>query len=558
MINLINKIRDISYREANSTIHKICGIVDFFSSEEDKENFIHSNECVQECVQDDKVAYGDWQTPQALALEVCQRHLACFGMPDIVIEPTCGIGAFVLAALEVFENANEIYAIEINPTYTSILKNKILLRALQQTIQQSPNIHIVNADFFKFDFSTIFTKIEQQRRRLAIIGNPPWVTNSGEGKISAENLPIKINKYKYKGIEARLGKSNFDISEAITLYLLGYSENIKGGISFLLKNSVIRNIVQKQKAFPLNIGNISQESINAKKEFNVSVEASSFTAELGSVPTTRCMVSDFYNHKHLYEYGWVRESFVSNVSLYHKYSAFDKKSSYTWRSGVKHDCAPILELRSTDGRLINGLGETVVIEEDLIYPLLKSSDINSYSGKFFERYIIIPQKDISHSNINLQSSHPLAYEYLNRHRDYFLKRKSSIYRNKEIFSIFGIGEYSFKPYKILVSSLYKSLRFILVKSYKEKPIMVDDTCYQLDFDDIDEAEEVYEALNSEEIQSLFQSLVFSDSKRVVTKELLMRIDLLGYCHSKDLSKNKVRKPLDSKWKQMSIFDIITP
>ena len=59
--------------------------------------------------------------------------------------------------------------------------------------------------------------------------------------------------------------------------------------------------------------------------------------------------------------------------------------------------------------------------------------------------------------------------------------------------------------------------------------MVDDTCYQLAFDTFEEAKCIYDALNSREIQSLLQSLVFHDAKRVVTKNLLMRLDLTQFC-----------------------------
>ena len=59
--------------------------------------------------------------------------------------------------------------------------------------------------------------------------------------------------------------------------------------------------------------------------------------------------------------------------------------------------------------------------------------------------------------------------------------------------------------------------------------MVDDTCYQLGFDNLKEAMCIYDALNSAEIQSLLQSLVFKDAKRVVTKNILMRLDLAQLC-----------------------------
>lgn len=46
---------------------------------------------------------------------------------------------------------------------------------------------------------------------------------------------------------------------------------------------------------------------------------------------------------------------------------------FEWRQGVKHDCSKVMEL-SVDGSVLkNGQGETVDIEDDIIFPLIKSS-----------------------------------------------------------------------------------------------------------------------------------------------------------------------------------------
>lgn len=305
-----------------------------------------------------------------------------------------------------------------------------------------------------------------------------------------------------------------------------------GGISFLLKNSVIRNILIKQHTERLHLGNIEQKLIDASNEFDVSVDASCFLAQLGCTPSFICDVSDFYSNTYIQQYGWVDDSFVSDTKSYSAVSKYDGKSSYIWRSGIKHDCASILELTHSEGIYTNGLGEIVQIEEDLIYPLLKSSDINNYRGNQFRKFVIVPQRRVGDDTAGLKYSHPLAFSYLSKYENVFSNRKSSIYKGKDKFSIFGIGDYSFKPYKIVVSSLYKSIKFILVSQANGKPIMVDDTCYQLDFDSLEEAKCILDALKSNEICSLLQSLVFRDAKRVITKSLLMRLDLAQLCRDK--------------------------
>lgn len=55
--------------------------------------------------------------------------------------------------------------------------------------------------------------------------------------------------------------------------------------------------------------------------------------------------------------------------------------------------------------------------------------------------------------------------------------------------------------------------------------MLDDTCYFIGFNHPAEAEAIQALLQSAKVKGLLQSLIFSDAKRSITKELLMRIDL---------------------------------
>src|SRR5690606_11229512 len=103
--------------------------------------------------------------------------------------------------------------------------------------------------------------------------------------------------------------------------------------------------------------------------------------------------------------------------------------------------------------------------------------------------------------------------------------KSSIYKNKPAFSIFGIGDYSFKPYKVAISGLYKTFHFSLVLPSEGKPVMLDDTCYFIGFDKLDQALYCLILLNTDLTKKLLQAITFPDAKRTFTKDILMRIDL---------------------------------
>ncbi|MES9856674.1 MAG: hypothetical protein ABW166_08750 [Sedimenticola sp.] len=88
-----------------------------------------------------KWQYGDFQTPINLARKVVDvlknNHKID---PDIVIEPTCGKGAFVTAAYERFEHAS-ILGFEINKKYV----NEANL--LTSTTSDSERVSVKEADF---------------------------------------------------------------------------------------------------------------------------------------------------------------------------------------------------------------------------------------------------------------------------------------------------------------------------------------------------------------------------------------------------------------------------
>jgi len=139
--------------------------------------------------------------------------------------------------------------------------------------------------------------------------------------------------------------------------------------------------------------------------------------------------------------------------------------------------------------------------------------------------MLITQRRTGEDTESLKHIAPKVWEYLVSHGDYFDRRGSSIYRNRPRFSIFGIGDYTFKPWKIAICGLYKSLNFRVVGPSDDRPVVFDDTCYLLPFNEEAEARETAELLQSEEAIQYFKAYVFWDNKRPITAELLNRLDI---------------------------------
>ncbi len=526
VVDFLNSIEfsEIDLDLKNAWILNISGIDTFFSSVEEIDfvkNIIRKNIDYENL---NKIEHGDFQTPNDLVEKVINKININQNYPTVIIEPTAGIGNFIIQLIKVLDHKTKIFCIEINKIYFWVAKLRILEYYLENKLTTTHNIYFFNSDIFSFPFEKKI--VLRKNDKLLILGNPPWVTNSQLGQLESNNIPKKINFSNTKGIEAMTGKSNFDISEAIILLLLRLYSSFYGNIALLIKNSVIRKLLIHQKKYNFSISKISQFSFNAKKEFNVNVDASLLMLNLNSSPENYCTIKSLYDtsikEKH---FGFVNNNFVSDIELYLNNSKFDGDSGLIWRQGVKHDCAPIMEIEKIDDYYVNRKNEKFILEEDLVYGLVKSSDLNRLIVTNTNKYTIIPQRRIGGCTKYIRETLPLTYRYLYSNLDLFNKRKSKIYNNRPIFSIFGIGDYTFSLYKVAISGFYKNLNFSLVLPKNNKPIMLDDTCYFLGFNDITHSIIVQIALNSIYAKNLLKSLVFFDSKRVITKELLMRINI---------------------------------
>ena len=456
-----------------------------------------------------KREYGDYQTPFDFALKIChflkeQKNL----MPEIVLEPTCGIGNF-LNASKIF-NAEKYFGVEINFNYCQECVKKI----------SDSRFKIVNADIFKFDFSIL-----PRQENLLIIGNPPWATNSR----LAKNLPQKINYKNLIGLDALTGESNFDICEYILSNLTEKYRGTKTTIVMLCKNSVARKIFANMVERNIFFEACEIFEFDVKKIFGISASACLLFIKLTDKPfSTVCKVYDLDTPTILKKSLRFKDKkfFCDESSLNYN---FDGECKFEWRQGIKHDCAKVMELTLDNGILKNGNSENVKIEETIIFPLVKGSSIKSPIVNNFSKYVIVTQKFLGENTEHLKTDAPLTWFYLQKNSALFAKRKSRIYNNTVKFAMFGIGAYSYSPYKVCIGGLNKKPTFSLVYSTDKKPVMLDDTSYFIGFEDYETAYTAMIYLNSAKVQDFLLNLAFADAKRPYTKKILSRIDFSKIC-----------------------------
>lgn len=468
---------------------------------------------------DEKKEYGDYQTPLNLAKEICGKLKLMGISPETIIEPTCGLGNFILAAMDEFKKCRKFIGIEVNKEYLN--KAELILNN-----NGNNNLSLINNDFFTMDWFNILNYVKNP---ILFLGNLPWVTNSSVGFLDGNNLPIKNNFQKISGLNALTGESNFDISEWMLIKIIELTKFIPQSnvyIAFLIKTSVARKILSYLHKNNIYASNISIFNINAKKEFNVSVSACLFICNFANKnKNIECDVFDnLYSLSPKHTLGFSNNVLLNNIKNAESFDYLYNSNQKIWRSGIKHDCSKVMEFYAKEKQLYNGFNEKVEIEETYLYPLFKSSEIANDSTKI-NKFVLVTQNFIGENTDKIKDTAPKTWKYLNKYKSLLDKRKSIIYKKKPAFSIFGIGEYSFLPWKIAISGLYKKLNFKLVESYNNKPVMFDDTVYFLSFREKDEAEKVYNMLNTQEAKGFLESYIFWDSKRPITANILNKLDL---------------------------------
>jgi len=465
----------------------------------------------------DKKSFGDFQTPEDLARRVC-RKLTGARRHRSLFEPSCGKGHFITAGLAALPGIEQALGLEINFEYAAEATARL-------ATDSRAEIRVGN--FFETDLATLLAELPDP---LLVIGNPPWVTNADQGRRGSLNLPAKSNFQGKRGLDAKTGRANFDVSEWMLIRLAETLIERKATVAMLVKTSVARRFLADVWRRGLPVRDARLHHIDAAAEFSVSVAACLLVFEIDASSRKpiehRATLHDSLDAPASAKaFGLRRQLLVSDVETYDRLESFATESGARWRSGIKHDCARLLELTKEGDGFINGVGEVVKIEDSCLYPLLKSTDLARRDNPSPRRYLLVPQRKPNEDPKQLMTSAPRTWAYLEKHGETFGKRASSIYKNRPSYAIFGVGDYSFTPWKVAISGLHKTLAFRLIGPSEGRPVVFDDTCYFLGFDDPALARSTLDFLETENARAFLESLIFWDAKRPITAEVLGRIRL---------------------------------
>ena len=355
-----------------------------------------------------RIERGDFQTPPALAEAVCRRLAADGIAPRAVLEPGCGTGAFVRAALDAFPTLQAVLALDVSGEHLAQARHAI----------RDARVTWAEADLFRTDLRAAVASLPDP---LLVLGNPPWVTTAEIGRLAGSNRPARDGRRGVPGVGAITGSSNFDVSEWIARACLDALAGRDGVLALLVKTPVARRLVTAGAG----AGSARMARIDAARAFGVQVGAALLVMRDGD-PRGGCPVYDSLEDGAPCQTLALRGGrLVADLARWTPHAHLEADApGVAWRSGVKHDCAPVLELRGAPGAWRNGLGEDVDVETECVYPLRKGADVGHERPT--DRWVLIPQRSTGEDPARLREAAPRTWRYLCRHAERLDGRRSRI------------------------------------------------------------------------------------------------------------------------------------
>jgi len=251
---------------------------------------------------------------------------------------------------------------------------------------------LIHGDFFALDWHALLAELPDP---LLVIGNPPWVTNSALAAIDSQNMPRKHNAHGHRGNEAIKGKSNFDISEWMRSRVADLLHGRVATLAVLCKTTVARKVLVHVWKRACDVADSSLYRIDALKHFGASVDACLLVLPFApGSRSTRCA-----HHASLTErtpratFGRHDHQLIADIAAYERWKHLcGDDPVYIWRSGIKHDCSRVMELRREGHAFRNGLGERVELEPDHVYPCPLDTSPSPRDRLIYPVFRLLPEK----------------------------------------------------------------------------------------------------------------------------------------------------------------------
>lgn len=351
------------------------------------------------------------------------EEIVChFDYTDIkhVLDSAAGSGNFLIPLAKANPQI-EFYGIERNPAIYKETLGKV---------KNIGNIHYFQGDCLLEEFPIPPCDL--------YLGNPPFVNHSD--LLPEYREQIQPLWYRYLDIprdfSLLLGKSRADIAQLIFQVTVERYLKPQGQIGVVLPDSLLWGKsaamgFQKSRGFSI----LKLVEIPEDNAFEGTRRSSFYVIGRKGEKTSYPI---YYQN---------REGEEGRVELRQGHWQLSQKEQKTWPDEWFGFYRARQGINTLGANRVFFFQEKPDLEEELIFPLLTSSDINPWEASP-KKWCLLPYRKgrLIPAEI-LEKKYPRAWKYLHSCRD-FLRARKSRFAQKNWYGLFGIGPYTFAPYRV--------------------------------------------------------------------------------------------------------------
>lgn len=515
---------------------------------------------------DRRLALGEYYTPRGIAdLAVAELDVA---HTDRVLDPGCGAGVFLTACLDEIATSDQqdvsatdrlarctssVVGFDLNPVAVKAAKLAYLCRLFDDLAASDRDE--ISVPVFLTDSLALVREPEIRFRGDpldeqfdALVGNPPWIPwQRVADRVKdglRENYVEKLGLQPHSGMDARLGHSNDDLAVPFVWICIHRYLRTGGTATFVLKRDSMRGpagaVLRQLRVGDRDLALTHVQDFGAVEPFpEVGANAALYTFSADTdnsfpIPTTVWTARDGTTP----EYGSLaalERTLSATETELHPLDPTDATSAWVRADaerGALGDCDH--EIRhglKDDANDVFGLDrpDLATVDADLVYPYIKSRHVRKY-GLTGHDLRLVPMESAGADNESwLRDTYPATYEYLRGHRGELEGRSSSWLDSGAFYSMFGLGEYTWAPYKVVWCRLGFKPDFAVVSTRTdpdlgEKIVVPGDHYMFIATGDAETAHVLCALLNSAPYQRTLRDIT-SEGKASLSKSVVSELAL---------------------------------
>ncbi len=518
---------------------------------------------------------GEHYTPEWLAVHMLNQIGFRGEKEATLIDPSCGSGTFLVEAIlrkrahrDCLDDWGKVVGIDINPLAVLAAKVNCLIAAgyRPSSSAEALEIPVFQHDVVLNDDHGLWSEVNEplgSRRFDYVVGNPPWInweSLSPDYRLATLDSWKKYGLFSHSGMDTILGKGKKDFSTLMTLVSANRFLKTQGKLAFLITQSVFKSGGAaegfRRFSLPGGIGLkvLMVEDLSRLRPFE---KASNRTAilylEKGSstvYPVPYRLWNDLPGKGQEKAITDMMAEPVKPSESGSPWITYEKggiagikkilgTSNYRAREGANAGGAngilwvEVLDRPKPGLVRIRNLAESsrrsvetveAVIEDQLVYPLLKGNDVDRWRATP-TAHIILTQNPITRRGISpvvMARSYPRTLAYLTQFKNELEQRAAyrRYFRETDPFyTMFDVGEYTLAPIKVVWRRFGDRMRAAVVES-GERPVIPQETHTMVACRSAEEAWYLAGVLNSLPVEYVISSFSMVGGKSFAGPSLL--------------------------------------